>query len=358
MTLNSCMTDPFMSTSQFSKKNGLTAASNWSNSVTLKDVAKVAGLSPITVSRALNNPELVRPETIEKVREAVERTGYIPNALAGGLASRRSKLVAAIVPQLYNAMFADTVQGMGDELAAHGYQLLLSFSNYSAEHEDELVSAILSRRPDGIILTGINHTQALRKKLLSASVPVVETWDLTPTPIDMLVGFSHEKIGNEIGRYLLGRGYRHFGVVCADDQRALVRNQGLFDALRRQGIVDVPVSRLPTPTTLALGRRGLQELLATGRAFDAIVCSSDLLAQGVMTEAIRQGLPVPSRLAVMGFGDFEFSAHLFPSLSTVRVDTRKLGEMAASALLARIEGRQLQEKVVDVGFELVAREST
>lgn len=334
------------------------SSGNWPNSVTLKDVAKVAGLSPITVSRALNNPELVRPETVAKVREAVERTGYIPNALAGGLASRRSKLVAAIVPQLYNAMFADTVQGMGDELAAHGYQLLLSFSNYSADREDELVSAILSRRPDGIILTGINHTQTLRKKLLSASIPVVETWDLTPTPIDMLVGFSHEKIGNEIGRYLLEKGYRRFGLVSADDQRARVRNQGVLDVLHQRGIHEVAQCMLPTPTTLASGRRGLQELLDTGKAFDVVVCSSDLLAQGVMTEAIRRGLDVPARLAVMGFGDFEFSEHLFPALSTVHVDKRKLGELAASALLARIEGRPSAASVVDVGFTLIERATT
>lgn len=349
-----------MSTHDSSKKGDPVSrtAGNWPNSTTLKDVARVAGLSPITVSRAINTPELVRPETIEKVRDAVARTGYIPNALAGGLASRRSKLIAAIVPQLYNAMFADTVQGLGDQLAARGYQLLLSFSNYSPEHEDELVSAILSRRPDGIVLTGINHTQALRKKLLSASIPVVETWDLTPTPIDMLVGFSHEKIGNEIGRYLLEKGYRHFGLVSADDQRAIVRNKGLLDVLSQQGIVDVPVSQLPTPTTLALGRRGLQELLARGKAFDVIVCSSDLVAQGVMAEAAVQGMPVPARLAVMGFGDFEFSAHIFPALSTVHIDKRKIGELAANALLARIEGQNLDERVVDVGFKLLERGTT
>ncbi len=331
---------------------------NWPNSVTLKDVAHVAGLSPITVSRALHNPELVRPETIEKVREAVARTGYIPNALAGGLASRRSRLIAAIVPQLYNAMFADAVQGLGDRLATSGYQLLLSFSNHSLEREEELVSAILSRRPDGIVLTGINHTQELRRKLLSAGIPVVETWDLTPTPIDMLVGFSHEKIGNEIGRYLLGKGYRHFGVVCANDQRALVRNKGLLDVLQQEGIIDVQASLLPTPTTLTLGRRGLLELLATGKEFDVIVCSSDLIAQGVMIEAAAQGITVPSRLAVMGFGDFEFAGHLSPALSTIHIEKHRIGELAASALLARIEGRAPDENIVDVGFRLVARGTT
>lgn len=318
----------------------------------------MAGLSPITVSRALNNPDLVRPETIEKVREAVARTGYIPNMLAGSLASRRSRLIAAIVPQLYNTMFSETVQGLGDQLAASGYQLLLSFSDYSPEREDELVSAILSRRPDGIVLTGINHTQALRKKLMSASIPVVETWDLTPTPIDMLVGFSHEKIGNTVGQYLLGKGYRHFGLVGANDQRAAVRSKGLLDVLAQHGIENVPVHLIPTPTTLALGRNGLLELLATGEKFDVIVCSSDLVAQGVMTEAIAQGIAVPSQLAVMGFGDFDFSAHTFPPISTVRVDKRMIGIQAANALLARMEGLAVSDKVTDVGFQLIERGTT
>ncbi len=164
----------------------------------------MAGLSPITVSRALNNPELVRPETVAKVREAVERTGYIPNALAGGLASRRSKLVAAIVPQLYNAMFADTVQGMGDELAAHGYQLLLSFSNYSADREDELVSAILSRRPDGIILTEVglyNGIHVLRKA--------------TETDIDWVFRKGGQIPERLLAKKRLEKAYRDSQAICS-----------------------------------------------------------------------------------------------------------------------------------------------
>lgn len=332
--------------------------STWSNSTTLKDVARVAGLSPITVSRALHNPDCVRAETIEKVRDAVARTGYIPNMLAGSLASKRSRLIAAIVPQLYNTMFAATVQGLGDQLAAKGYQLLLSFSDYSAEREDELVSAILSRRPDGIVLTGINHTQALRKKLLAASIPVVETWDLTPTPIDMLVGFSHEKVGETIARYLLDKGYRQFGIVSANDQRAAVRNRALCSVFAQQGIEDVPICLVSTPTTLSLGRDGLNNLLASGKQFDAIVCSSDLIAQGVVTEALVQNIPIPKKLAIMGFGDFDFSAHITPPLSTVSIDKRRIGILAASALLAKIDGHPLNEDVTDVGFQLIERGTT
>ncbi len=334
------------------------ATQSSSRSVTLKDVARVAGLSPITVSRALNTPQLVRPATVARVREAVELTGYIPNLLAGGLASRRSRLVAAIVPQLFNAMFVETVQGLGDQLAANGYQLLLSLSGYSPLHEGELVSAILSRRPDGIVLTGINHAAETRKRLLSANVPVVETWDLTPTPIDMLVGFSHQKIGETIARHLYGKGYRRFGLVWADDERAAIRRAGLEAVLNEFGTGVIADYMVPTPATLALGRQGLQGLLASGNSFDVIVCSSDALAQGVMTEAQVRGIDVPGQLAIMGFGDLDFSAHTVPPISSIHIDKRAIGIRAANALLARIEGRPLQEKIIDVGFELIERQTT
>lgn len=327
-------------------------------SITLKDVARVAGLSPITVSRALNTPSIVRTKTVARVQEAVALTGYIPNLLAGGLASKRSRLIAAIVPQLFNAMFVETVQGLGDQLAANGYQLLLSLSEYSPLREGELVSAILSRKPDGIVLTGINHGAETRKMLLSAAIPVVETWDLTPAPIDMLVGFSHYKIGEVIAQYLYDKGYRRFGLVWADDERASLRKQGLESVLNAYGITDIQTCLQPLPTTLKLGRQGLTTLLESGHAFDVIVCSSDALAQGVLTEALVRGISVPLQFGIMGFGDLDFSAHTSPSISSIHIDKRAIGIHAANALIARIEGRPLSEKVIDVGFTLIERETT
>ena len=327
-------------------------------SITLSDVARVAGLSPITVSRALNKPDLVRPETVEKVREAVALTGYIPNLLAGGLASKRSRLVAAIVPQLFNAMFAQTVQGLGDRLAAHGYHLLLSLSEYSKDKEAQLVGALLSRRPDGVVLTGINHGAEVRRMLMAAAIPIVETWDLTPTPIDMLVGFSHEKIGETIARYLISKGCRHFGLVWADDERAALRRRGLESVLAEQTIEAPLAVMTPLPTTLGLGRDGFATLLQSGKSFDAVVCSSDALAQGVLIEAQTRGLRVPGDLRLMGFGDLDFAAHTVPTLSSIHIDKYAIGTLAADALVARIEGKSPADPITDVGFSLVEREST
>ncbi|HBM2876454.1 TPA: LacI family DNA-binding transcriptional regulator [Klebsiella oxytoca] len=321
---------------------------------TLDDVARSAGLSSMTVSRALNTPQLVRPKTVEKVMQAVQATGYIPNALAGSLASRRSKLVAVVVPQINNNMFVDTIQALSDTLAARGYHMLLCVAGYSRQTEAELVATLLSRRPDGVVLTGIQHAPALKRTILNAATPVVEIWDLTPTPLDMLVGFSHEKVGETIGEYLLEKGYRRPGLLWAGDARATLRKQGLLARLAKSGVA--PQVEVPLPASLALGRRGLAELLAGGE-FDVIVCSSDTLAQGAIMEAESRGLRVPQDLAVIGFGDLDFAASNRPAITTVSVDRHAIGEQAATLLADRIEGGEEGDAIIDIGFHLVARES-
>jgi LacI family gluconate utilization system Gnt-I transcriptional repressor len=140
---------------------------------TLEDVARHAGLSSMTVSRALNTPQLVRPKTVEKVMQAVRATGYIPNALAGGLASRRSKLIAVVVPQINNNMFVDMIQSLSDTLALRGYHILLCVTGYNDQTEAEVVATLLSRRPDGMVLTGIHHTPALKKVIYNAAIPAM-----------------------------------------------------------------------------------------------------------------------------------------------------------------------------------------
>jgi LacI family transcriptional regulator, gluconate utilization system Gnt-I transcriptional repressor len=333
-------------------------SSRSSGSVTLSDVAKLAGVSPITVSRVLNRPELVTADTIEVVREAIARTGYVPNMLAGGLASKRSRLVAAIFPTIASSMFAETMESLTDRLGEAGYQVLLGLSGYPAAREDDLLEAILSRRPDGILLTGIIHSSTTRQRLLAAKIPVVEIWDFTPTPIDMLVGFSHERVGGAVADYLFGKGYRRFAMIGADDDRAAQRQKGFFSALARHGIGDVPVITVPAPGSLRTGREAMAQLLDGGRHPEVISCSSDALAQGVLAEVQSRGMSIPGDVAVMGFGDLDFAAYTFPALSTVRIDRRAIGRLAAEAMLARMDGRFDAEKVLDVGFEVIERAST
>jgi LacI family gluconate utilization system Gnt-I transcriptional repressor len=325
---------------------------------TLIDVAKVAGVSPITVSRALSRPALVRPKTLARVNAAVLETGYVKNMLAGALASRRSKLVALILPQIATSTFARTVQAVTDTLALAGYQVLLGLSGQETLREEVLVDTILSRRPDGLILTGTQHTENTRKRLQRARIPVVETWDLTPSPIDMLVGFSHEEVGRAIAANLLGLGYRRFAVLTAANMRAQRRNQALMAALAEAGIVAVPVETIPAPVRLETARQGAARLFERG-GIDVIVCSSDTMALGVLNEAASRGIAVPGDVGVMGFGENHIAANTFPALSSVHVDGVAIGIQAARALLERIDGATPRvATAIDVGFELIQRDST
>ncbi|HYD71181.1 LacI family DNA-binding transcriptional regulator [Azospirillum sp.] len=338
-------------------REGARTSSRSSGSVTLEDVAKLAGVAPITVSRVLNRPELVTQETLEHVRSVIARTGYVPNLLAGGLASKRSRLVAAIVPTIGDSVFAEAVEALTDRLDEAGYKVLLGLSGYPATREDDLIAAVLSRRPDAIFLTGITHSAETRQRLLASRVPVVETWDMTPTPLDMLVGFSHEKVGRAVGEYLCKKGYRRFGLVWAGGERAAVRRKGLAAALAEHGVADLPAAVVQAPGNLKIGREGLTQLLESGPCPEVVVCSSDALAHGVLTEAKARGLTIPGDLAVMGFGDLEFAPYTYPALSTVRIDRRGIGLRAAEAMLARFDGKPV-ESVVDIGFEVIEREST
>ncbi len=325
--------------------------------ITLADVAKLAGVSAITASRALNTPDQVSPEALRRVREAVDRTGYVPNMLAGGLASTRSRLVAAVVPTIAGPVFLETIQSLTEGLAESGYQLMLGQSGYAESREDALLDAIIGRRPDGIVLTGIMRSAAGRRRLLAAGIPVVETWDLTPTPIDMLVGFSHEKVGAAAVEYLHARGRRRLAIITADDPRAGLRRESFVQAAGRLGSPGVPTCIVPAPSTLGHGRSGLADLLARQPEIDAVFCSSDVLALGAITEAQARGIPVPGRLAIVGFGDFGFAADTHPALTTVRIDGTAIGRRAARFIIDRAEGRPVAERVIDIGFSIVQRAS-
>lgn len=324
---------------------------------TLADVARLAGVSSSTVSRVLNEPLLVRQDTIDAVQRAIAQIGYTPNILAGGLASNRTKLVAVIVPTIANSIFADTVQAITDVLAREGYQTLIGVSGYDLDKEDDLLRAIIGRRPDGLILTGTVHSPESRARLLAASIPIVETWDYTPTPLDMVVGFSHAEVGRAVARFLAERGHQKVGLLSSSDQRASVRLQGLVEELAVVGGSEHRIVTVPPANNITFGRSGLAGLLDKGWQPDIVVCSSDALALGAISEASSRGLSVPGDLAVLGFGDLDFGAFTSPALTTVHVDRVGIGQIAADALLARLRGEPPARRTIDVGFSIVARQS-
>lgn len=322
--------------------------------ITLQHVARAAGVSPITASRALNNPRLVSQDTLARVQQAVDATGYIPNRLAGGLKSKRSMTIGALVPFIAVPQFLPTVQALTQELELGGYQLLLAQTGYASGREAALVDLFLGRRVDGIVVTGLLRDRAVTQRLRQLGLPVVETWDLSDQPCDMVVGFSHQAVGSAVAGYFRGKGWQQVAVASGNDERALRRREGFIAAMGR----DVPTAYVPAPSNLGLGRAALRELLAGGAHPRAVFCSSDGLAQGVLTEALARGLRVPQDLAIVGFGGADFAAHLEPALTTVQIDGTAIGREAARQLLARCRGEAVPRPVIDLGFTIVERASS
>ena len=328
--------------------------------VTLEDIAKLVGVSAITVSRALNTPEKVAENTREKIARAVERLGYVPNRVAGALVSRSSRLVAASVPTIINPIYAETVSYFSEAMRHAGYEVLLGESGPAEEEaqEEALVTAILSRRPDALLLTGVKHSSRCRQQLLASGIPVVEIWETSPSPLDVIVGFSHEKLGTSVAHYFLQKDYSDFAVVSAGDRRALIRAHAFTEQVEASTGKRVFTVRTHTPSTYHDGRQALCDLLAQGFRQGGIFCSSDALAHGILTEARQSGIAIPDEIAVMGFGDLAFSACTSPPLSTIYLDRQKVGTQAAQRLLQRIAGEEISGMVEDVGFAIVSRGTT
>jgi LacI family gluconate utilization system Gnt-I transcriptional repressor len=326
----------------------------------MADVATRAGVSAITVSRALRTPDKVSPAVRARIDAAIRSLGYVPNLAAGTLKSQRSRIVAAIVPTLANSIFAETVEGMTEILRQHGYQLLLGNAGYSPETEEALVAAFLGRQPDGLILTGVQHTARLRKQLRAARVPVVETWELTDTPIDMIVGFSNFEAARRLTMALVERGYRRIafaGVDPAAEPRSGRRQAGYCAALAAHGRDPVIVTVAEeSGLTIRSGAHTMARVLADRPDVDAVFFANDFLALGALMECARRGIAVPTKMAIAGFGDFEVAQAVIPALTTVRIPGRDIGRRAAALLVDRLLGRDGAD-AVDLGFEIVLRDS-
>ncbi|MBP0447699.1 LacI family DNA-binding transcriptional regulator [Roseomonas sp. SSH11] len=325
----------------------------------MSDVAREAGVSPMSVSNAFKRPDIVLPATRERILAVARRLGYVPNRIAGTLASGRSHVVAAIVPSIRNSSFARTIQGLGDYLTEHGYELLLAVAD-TPERERRAIEAVLGRRPEGIVLTGNEHPPETLALLAGVETPVVETWILGDPIIDMAVGFSLADAGYAIGTFLTGRGYRHIGFAGyapASQRRFLERQGGFQSALREAGLRDDLLFYAEEAAGFAGGRAAVTELLQREPRLDALFCVTDIFAAGALFECQRRGLSVPGQLAIAGFGDFEIAAEIVPALTTVRTRGYEIGQAAGRLLLDRAAGGPPGGRV-NVGFELVSREST
>ncbi len=329
---------------------------------TLKDVSAASGLSLITVSRALREPERVQPETRARVHRAIREIGYVPNLTARSLVSSRSGMVGLVVPMLTSSLFADLAQGCASVLREAGLQMLLGVSMRDVAAEAEAVRTFIGRQADAIIVTGFAHTEDCAAMLRGYAGPVVETWNIRNERIDSAVGYDNRAAAAEMTRFLIGRGYRRIALVggaVENNDQAADRNAGFLDTMREAGLPvdDWQVISLPTPTALEDGRVVLNRLMSEPQPPEAIFFHAEIPAQGAMLECLARGISVPRDLAIVGFGDMTLSSLLPTPLTTIRIRSFEIGASAARLVLDRLNGTVTEGRVVDVGYELVVRQS-
>ncbi len=320
----------------------------------------------MTVSRALRNGGSIAPETRQRIMRAVEDLGYVLDQSAGSLSSKRTGFVAAVIPSINNSNFADTTRGLTDALTDTGLQILLGYTDYSVEKEEGLIESMLRRRPEGIVVTGGRHTDRARRLLKQARIPVIETWDLPREPVQHLVGFSNAEASAALVRHLFGKGYRKIAFIGGTtnrDTRGADRRVGYEAAMAELGLGQGRVISFGTPPiSMQQGAEAVVRLIEQWPEVDAAICVSDLSAFGAVMECRRRGWPVPERIAIAGFGDFEVARCAFPSITTVAVECYEIGRRAGDLLLRAIEsersGQPLAPETIISSYNVIGREST
>ena len=330
------------------------------NHPTTDDVARMAGVSTATVSRALNRPESVSEALRKKVNAAVSRLGYVPHAGARALMLRRSGTVGAVFPTVDNAIFAAAIDALQRRLAQSDIQLLIATSGYDATSEMRQAINLVTRGTDALVLCGLCQHPDLLRFIQQRNLPCVHVMVHEPDGKHISVGFDNVAAMAQATQYLIDLGHRHIAMLAGVTQfndRALQRVEGVRRTMQSAGL-DLPPERLVERAyALADARQGLRQLMAHEPAPTAVICGNDVLAFGAMLEAASLGLQVPHDLSIVGFDDLEMARHLQPALSTVQVPTESMWSTAADRLVAAIRGEPLQRSTkIDVA--LVVRQST
>jgi LacI family gluconate utilization system Gnt-I transcriptional repressor len=331
--------------------------------ITLSDVARAAGVSPSTVSRALRGERAVDPALIERVQAVSSKLGYVPDPAARALASQRSNHVAILIPLLSNTLFVDLLDAAQKTLRAGGYQTLMGVTYYDASEEEQLLREQLLHRPAGLLVTGLDHNAATRKLMQTSQVPCVHLMDLPAADYsDALycVGFRQTDAGAAMSRHLLTQGRKRIAFAAAQlDPRVMQRLYGWRTVLQEAGAYEPTLEFLnPAPSSLALGGVMFEQIMQQRPAVEAIFFCNDDLAQGALMAALRLGIAVPEQVAIAGFNDLTGSDQMLPPLTTVRTPRARIGHAAAQMLLTLMRGEKPAVRQMDLGFEIVQRQNS
>ena len=328
--------------------------------VTLADVARAAEVSPITVSRALSGRRSVDPDLVERVRAAAQRLGYVPDPAARALASRHSTHVAILIPMLTNALFVDLLEAAQRTLRQAGFQTLIGITHYDPSEEEQLLREQLAHRPAGVLVTGMERTDATHALIEASGVPCVHLMELADTPETYSVGFSQLEAGAAMTRHLLERGRKRIAFAAAQlDPRTMQRMDGWRREMMNAGCHDATLEWLnPARSSQSIGAQMFEQIIRQSPPVDAIFFCNDDLAQGALLAAARHSIKVPEQIAIAGFNDLPGSDQMIPPLTTIRTPRSQIGEAAAVMLLKLIRGEPVASHAIDVGYTLVERSST
>ncbi len=323
---------------------------------TMRDVAAAVGMSPMTVSRALRGDTTVSAETRRRVEAAARQMGYVYDATASLFRNQKSGFVAVTLPSVNNANFADTYRGLTEALQQTGMQVLLGATNYRLEREEELVRQLLARKPEALVMTGGNHTDATREMVQALPIPVIEMWDLPPAPLGHVVGFSNADAVALLVDHLVETGRTRLGFVGASegaDLRGAERRSGVIARAKALGLPPVRVFDAgPAPVSMHHGADLVRAQAGALGDLDALLCVSDTVAFGALSACRRLGISVPEDLAITGFGQFDVAMVSEPQITTVAVNARKIGGTVAEKLAQLFNGEPVARQT-DLGATLV-----
>jgi LacI family transcriptional regulator len=325
---------------------------------TASEVAKLAGVSTATVSRVFNKVGNISASRVDRVLAAASQLGYVPHAAARTLASRRSRLVGAIIPTLENPNFSRAVEALQGSLADNGYTLLLGSSGYDGQKESQQVRTLVSQGVDAIVWVGNLHQPETVAFLQRHRVPFVNIW--VHDSEHPCIGFDNRAAGQIVANYLLDLGHRNIGVIAGvthNNDRASLRVLGVRDALERRGVALPNEMLIERPYRIIEGQIGFRALMESRPAPTAVICGNDILAFGALLEAGRLGVSVPAEMSIAGFDDLEFSGALSPSLTTIRIDAEQIGTRTAEHILRLMAGLPVA-KSTTIPIHLIVRGST
>jgi LacI family gluconate utilization system Gnt-I transcriptional repressor len=331
-----------------------------SEKVTLSDVAQAAGVSAITVSRALRDPDKVSPTLRDMILKTVEDMGYVPDLAARALASKNSGIIGVMSPSLTNYAFIAVMRGIEDRVRATDLRIQYANPNYDKQDEVQQLRLFLTQNPAGIIYAGLSKNDELNEMLRAAPCPVVEIMDVSGDPLEMAIGVDHRAAAEVATRHLLHKGYRRIALLGGRwDLRSRRRLDGYRAVLEEAGIYDASLSlSVDGHTSVALGAHLLERLVNEHADADAALCHNDDVALGVLFECQRRGIVVPDAFGLCGFNDLDYAGIACPSITSVRIPRYEIGYRAVDMLLRATGEGAPPPSLVDLGFNLIERQST